>query len=209
MRTNKSFALIPLGLSAVLLFSASCATVTEDYRIPDGASKMRSYTSVAGDITVGRRASIHDARTVAGDIDIGEGSRVGSLNTVAGKIRLAADVKVEGSINTVAGNIEIARGATVSGNVGTVAGHITLEHSAVAGNVTVTSGRLDLTATRITGTLLVKGTDDGDGHPAAINIGPDSEVTAVVVEPTARARLRINRSAKVGTVKGVEADYYR
>lgn len=203
--------LLFLGLGVAGLGFTGCATVAEDYRIPDGASKMRGYTSVAGDITVGRQASIHNARTVAGDIDIGEGSRVGSLSTVAGDIHLAAGVKVEGSIRTVSGDVETSRGCTITGNVGTVAGHITLEHSAVAGNVTLTSGKLDLTGTRITGVLRVEARDDDDDDKdtAKINIGPDSEVTEVIVEPKARARLRIHHTAKVGSVKGVEAEYYR
>lgn len=210
MRTTEASALIPLCLGAVMLFSAGCATIAEDYRIPDGASKARSYTSIAGNIEVGRQASIRDARTVAGNIDIREGSRVGSLSTVAGNISLAADVKVKGSIRTVAGDVEIARGCTISGNLGTVAGHITLAHSAVVGDVTLTGGKLDLTGARITGALLVKAPDDDDKDVdwAEINIGPDSEVTQVIVEKKARTRLRIHRKAKVGSVQGVEAKYY-
>jgi cytoskeletal protein CcmA (bactofilin family) len=202
--------LLFLGFGAAGLFFTGCATVAEDYRIPDGVSKSRSYTSVAGDITVGRQATIRDVRTVAGDIDIREGSRVGSLSTVAGDISLAADVKVAGSIKTVAGDVEIARGCTITGNVGTVAGHITLVHSSVTGDVTVTSGRVDLTGTRINGVLRVEAPDDDDDDDRAeIDIGPDSEVTEVMVEPKARARLRIHRTAQVGSVKGIEAEYYR
>lgn len=193
-----------------MLCFTGCATVAEDYRIPDGASKMRGYTSVAGDIDVGRQASIRDAKTVAGNIDIREGGRSGSLSTVAGDIRLEAGVKVEGSIKTVAGDVETSRGCTITGNVGTVVGHIRLLHSAVTGDVTVTSGRVDLTGTRVTGVLRVEAPDDDDEtRTAKINIGADSEVTEVIVEPKARARLRIHRSAKVGSVKGIEAEYYR
>lgn len=192
-----------------MLGFTGCATVAEDYRIPDGATKMRSYTSVAGDIDVGRRASIRNAKTVAGDITIGEGSRVGSLSTVAGEIYLDAGVKVQGSIKTVVGEVRISRGCTIAGNVSTVDGDITLTHSAVTGDVIVTGGRVDLTGSRITGVLRVKAPDDDDDEDRAIiNIGPDSEVTEVIVEPRARARLRIHRSAQVGSLQGIVAEYY-
>lgn len=202
--------LLFLGLGAAMLCFTGCATVAGDYRIPDGAAKMRSYTSVAGDIDVGRQASIRNAKTVAGDITIGEGSRVGSLSTVAGEIYLDAGVKVEGAIKTVVGDVRISRGCTITGNVSTVDGDITLTHCAVAGDVTVTGGRVDLTGSRITGVLRVKAPDDDDDDDrATIDVGPDSEVTEVIVEPKALARLRIHRAAKVGAVKGIEAEYYR
>jgi DUF4097 and DUF4098 domain-containing protein YvlB len=207
MRTIKPSALIPLCLSAVLL-AAGCATVAEDYGIPDGSTQTRSYTSVAGDVKVGRQASIGDAHTVSGDIEIGEGSRVGSLSTVAGEISLAADVQVGGSLMTVAGDIEIARGCTIAGNVGTVAGEIEITDSTVKGNVTLAHGELNLIRARITGTLLVEQPEDEDAKMTEITIGPDSEVTAIVAEKKTKVHLRIHRTAKVGSLKGVVAEYY-
>lgn len=201
--------LLFLGSGAALLLFTGCATVAEDYRIPDGAVWPRSYTSVAGDIDVGRQARIRNARTVAGDITIGEGSQVGSLTTVAGEIRLAANVRVEGWISTVVGDVHIARDCVINGDVITEDGHITLTRSVVAGDVTVTGGRLDLTGSRITGVLRVKAPDDDDDDDRAIiNIGPDSEVAEIVVERKALARLRIHRSAQVGSVQGIVAEYY-
>jgi len=209
MRTTPSSVLIPFCLGAALLLFAGCATVAEDYHIPDRASWPRSYTSVAGDITVGRHANIRNARTVAGEITIGEGSQVGSLTTVAGDIRLAAEVRVEGWISTVVGDVDIARDCVINGNIGTEDGHITLTRSVVAGDVTLTGGRLDLTGSRITGVLRVKAPDDDDDDWAVINIGPDSVVAEILVERKALARLRVHRSAQVGSVQGVVEEYYR
>jgi acyl-[acyl carrier protein]--UDP-N-acetylglucosamine O-acyltransferase len=209
MRTTQPSALIPFCLGTAVLLFTGCATVTGDYRIPDGAIWPRSYTSVAGDITVGRRANIRNARTVAGDITIGEGSRVGNLRTVAGEIHLATGVRVEGWIRTVVGDVRVARDCVINGDVSTEDGHITLTRSVVAGDVSVIGGQVDLIGSRITGVLRVKAPDDDDDDDRAIiDIGPDSEVTEIVVERKALARLRIHRSAQVGSVQGIVAEYY-
>jgi DUF4097 and DUF4098 domain-containing protein YvlB len=208
MRTIKPSALIPLGVSAAMLLAGGCATVAEDYRIADGSIQTRSYTSVAGDIEVGRQAGIGNAKTVSGDIGIGEGSRVGSLSTVAGEINLAANVQVAGSLKTVAGDIEIARGCTIAGDVGTIAGSIEITDSIVQGNVTLTEGELEVIRTRIAGTVRVEQPDEGTAKKTEITIGPGCEVTAIVADKETTVHLRIHRTAKVGSLKGVVAEYY-
>jgi len=208
MRSRKIPALIPLCLSGAMLLSAGCATIAGGYRVADNSSHVRGYTSIAGDIDVGRQAKIGSARTVAGNIEIGAGSRVGSLSSVAGRIRLGEEVKVGGSIHSVAGDIEIARGCTVAGDISTVAGKITLTDTAVEGNVTLSNGNLKCTGTRVTGTLRIKYKAAEDARTAEVNIGPGSEVAALVVDRKAEVHLRIHRTAKVGSVAGAQAEYY-
>jgi len=208
MRTRKIPALIPLSLVAILLGSAGCATIADDYRIPDGFAQVRGYTSVAGNIEVGRKATIGSAKTVSGNIEIGEGSRTGSLSSVSGDVRLAADVSVDGSVKTVAGKVEIARGCTITRDVGTIAGRITLTDSTVKGSVTLTVGELDITRSRIAGAVHIEFSEEADADTAEITIGPGSEVGELVVEKKARVQVRIHRTAKVGAIKGVEPEYY-
>ena len=210
MRTIQRSVLNSLCLGAVALLSGGCATIAGGYRIPDSSTHARSYSSIAGDIDVGRQASIRNADTIAGDIDIGEGSRVRSLDSIAGQIRLAADVSVEGSVETIAGDIRIARGCTIGGNVETIAGRISITESVVKRDVIIRHGELDLVRTRVLGVVRVKRAKDKDDDEDTpeINIGPDSEVTEVVVDEKSIVHLRIHRSAKVGPIKGAEAEYY-
>jgi DUF4097 and DUF4098 domain-containing protein YvlB len=208
MRTREISALIPLCLTAAVLLTPGCATVADDYRIPDGATQSRGYTSVAGDIEVGRRATIGKARTVSGDIEIGEGSRTDNLTTVAGKVRLAPNVKVAGSIKTVAGDVEIAKGCAITGDISTVVGRITLTDSTVGRGVTLASGALEVTRSDISGAVRVRYSDNKNAEVAEVTIGPGSVVAELVVEENAKARVKIHRTAKVKSVQGVEAEYY-
>lgn len=196
-------------LGAVLLLSSGCAMIAGGYRIPDGATHARNYSSVAGDIDVGRGASVRDIDTVAGDIEIGEGTRVNSLDSVAGDIRLAEKVTVEKSIESVAGDIVIGKGCTVGGGVESVAGDIRIEGSVVKGNIVIRAGDLDLEDSRIAGVIRVKHSKDSDDHGTPrITIGPGSETGDILVDERATVRLRIHRSAKVGKITGAEAEYY-
>lgn len=208
MRTLRIFVLSPLCLVAATLFSSGCATVADDYRIADGSEQDRGYTSVAGNVEVGKSARIGNAKTVSGNIEIGEQSRTGSLSSVAGRIRVGSSSQVGGSIKTVAGDIEIASGCTITGDVGTVAGRVTITDSTVKGNVTMNSGQLALNHSKVSNTLRIERTDDDDAKPAEVNIGASSEVGKVVVEKGGRVHLRIHRSAKVGPITGTVAEYY-
>lgn len=209
MRTSVRFVLPALCLVAGAFLMTGCATIAGGHRIPDGAAKSRGYSSIAGDVVVGRGATVRNVKTVAGEIDIAEGSRVGRLTSVAGNIRVAPDVQVRGSIKTVAGDIEVERGCTVAGDVGTIAGRIWIAGSLVKGDVSLRGGGLDLTHTRVTGVVRVRPPKDNDQDGAEITIGPDSEVAAVTVERDSRARLRIHRSARVGSLDGIEAVYFQ
>lgn len=208
MRTIPRSVTISLCLGAVALFSGGCATIAGGYRIPDGSAQTRSYSSIAGDIEVGRQASIRNADTIAGDIDIGEGSQVRSLDSIAGQIRLAAEVSVAGSIETIAGDVKISRGCTIGGNVETIAGHISITESVVKGDVILRHGKLNLVRSRVLGVVQVKRAKDKDADTPEITLGPDSEVTEIVVDEKSVAHLRIHRSAKVGSIKGAAAEYY-
>lgn len=202
------FILLPFGLVMILFCSGGCASIAGGYRVPDGTTKSRGYSSIAGEVDVGRRANVGDLNTVAGEIDIGEGSRVRSADSVAGRIRLAEGVTVDRSVETIAGDIDIDRGCTIGGNVGTVAGEITIGESVVKGDVILRRGELKLTGTRVLGVVRVKYARDDEERIPEIRIGPNSEVGGVEVAEKMTVHLRIHRSAKVGAVKGAQAEYY-
>lgn len=208
MQIRRTFVLIPLGLAAALWIASGCATVAEDYRIADGSEQDRGYTSVSGNVEVGRSARIGNAKTVSGNIEIGEQSRVGSLSSVSGRIRVGANTQVGGSIRTVAGEIKIAQGSTITGGVGTIAGRITVNQSVVKGEITLTTGKLTLEGSRVSGTLRIERPDNHETNEAEVDIGANSEIGKVIVEEGARVDLRIHRSAKVGTITGAAAEYY-
>lgn len=208
MRTRETSASIPPFLAASILLSAGCATIADDYRVPAGSDQGRGYTSVSGDVVVGRQARIGNAKTVSGSIEIGEQSRTGSLSSVAGRIRVGANSKVAGSIKTVAGDVEIAPGCTINGDVGTVAGRVVVTDSVVKGSVTLTDGKLEVVRSHITGAVRIEHTNDANAGIAEITIGPGSEVTELVVEKKAQAKVKIHRGAKVGSIQGVVPEYY-
>lgn len=191
-----------------MIFSSGCATIAGDYRIAESSDQDRGYTSVAGNIEVGRSARIGNAKTVSGSIEIGEQSRTGTLSSVAGRIRVGANGKVDGSIRTIAGEIEIARGCTITGDVGTIAGRVTVTESVVKGGITQTTGKLTLRGSQVAGTVYVEPPKNDTTEEATVDIGPNSEVGKVVVKQGARVHLRIHRTAKVGAVEGTEPEYY-
>lgn len=200
--------LIFICLSSALLLLSGCAMIAGGYRVPEGSTQARSYSSVAGDVDVGRRARVRNIDTVAGDIDIGEGGKVASIDSVAGDVRLAGKVTVEGSIETVAGDIDIEAGCTVGGGIDTVAGDIRIVESLVKGDVTTRHGDLELTRSRIEGVVRVKRARTDENDILRINIGAGSEAREIIVEERALVRLKIHRSAKVGKITGAEAEYY-
>lgn len=206
MKTSQFTVWVPLSL-LLGLFSAGCS-IADSYHVPNGYTETRSYTSIAGDIEVGRQATIRNARTVAGSIEIHEGGRTGNLATVAGRIRLAPDVTVNGFIKTIAGDIELANGCRVAGNISTEVGHITASDSVIQGNVTLTNGKLEVTRTRIVGMVRIRYADRDGAKMAEVTLGPGSEVAALAVEEKAGVRLRVHRTAKVGSIKGAVAEYY-
>lgn len=207
MPTSRLPALVPLCVSTVILLATGCS-IADGYRVPDGLTKHRSYTSIAGDVEVGRDATIRSARTVAGNIEVHEGGRTGNLSTVAGRVRLGANVRVDGSIKTVAGDIELDEGCTVTGDITTVVGHITVAGGEIKGGVTLENGRLEIARTRVAGTVRVKHSNRDNAETPELTIGPGAEVGALVVDERTEVRLRIHRTAKVGSIQGAEAEYY-
>ena len=208
MQRSRIPLLVPLGLIVAMIFSGGCASIAGDYQIAEGSEQDRNYTSVAGNVDVGRSARIGNAKTVSGGIEIGEYSRTGTLSSVAGRIRVGANGKVDGSVRTIAGDIEIARRCTITGDVGTIAGRITVTDSVVKGGMTQTTGKLTLRGSQVAGTVYVEPPKNDTTEEATVDIGPNSEVGKVIVKQGARVHLRIHRSAKVGAVEGAEAEYY-
>ncbi len=207
MQTPRLPAFVSLCLASAVLCATGCS-IAAGYRVPDGLTKHRSYTSIAGDVEVGRDATIRSARTVAGNIEVHEGGRTGNLTTVAGRVRLEARVRVEGSIKTVAGDIELGEGCTVTGDITTVVGHITMAGGEIQGGVTVENGRLEITRTRVTGTIRVKHSNRDNAETPELTIGSGAEVGALVVDEGTDVRLRIHRTAKVGSITGAEVEYF-
>lgn len=194
-------------LFGALLLSGGC-TVADDYHIKGGTTHTRSYTSVAGAVNVGASAKIADAKTVAGDISVGTGADTGDLSSVAGSITVGENCRVNGTIKTVAGNIGIRRGCVISGNVNSTAGNIEVADSEIQGGVTQTGGNVAFVRSHVAGVVRIKYTRHDIDRPVQVDIGPGCDIRELVVEPKAGAVVRIHRTAKVGSIKGVEPEYY-
>jgi cytoskeletal protein CcmA (bactofilin family) len=207
MRTPTFPSLVSFSLLGLALLGGGCS-IAGDYRIREGTTHTRSYTSVAGAVQVGPGATISNARTVAGEITVDAGAHTGDLNSVAGNIRLGRDVRVDGAIHTVAGNIRAGSGCIVSGSVSSVAGNIEVTDSEIRGGVTQTAGKLELTRTRVAGTVRIKHTRSDTDRPPRVDLGPGCDIHELVVDEHTEAEVRIHRSAKVGSIKGVTPEYY-
>ena len=196
-----------LGLLGASLLAGGC-TIADDYRISAGSRHFRSYTSVAGAVRIGESATIGDARTVAGDISVDAGAHTSDLTSVAGNVHVAENARVDGTIKTVAGNIEIHRGCVIAGSVNSVAGNVEVTDSEIRGGITQTAGNLELTRTQVAGTVRIKHTRSDTDRPPRVTLGPGCEIHELLVDANTEAEVRIHRSAKVGTIKGVTPVYY-
>jgi putative adhesin len=219
-----------LLLSATLVFLSGCKiNLTKDYsidlgsrdtglrtktfvnaiRIPDNTTTDRNLKSFAGSISVGKNTSVRNVKTVAGPISIGAHTSTRDLNSVAGSITIGEGVNIHGKVHTTAGSIHINNGANISKDVSSTAGSITLNRCSIEGEVQVQYGSLNVYGAKLSGGLYVKKTKElRDQKPTQINIGPDSTVSKITVAKNAFAKLRISKSAQVGDINGIEAEYY-
>jgi predicted acyltransferase (DUF342 family) len=208
MHTLLRSALLGVGLGILSFCAGGCAGIAGGYRVPEGTTADRNYSSVAGEIVIGGRSSVGKVDTVAGSIRIGPRSHVRHAESVAGSIRLEEGVAVDGAVETVAGDIEIARACTIGGGIETVAGKISVRDSVVQGNIVLRYGKLDLAGTRVVGVVHLKRAKDKDAETPEITVGPGSEVSEIIVDDNTPVLLRIHRTAKVGAVKGAQAEYF-
>lgn len=206
MRNFVTYPQCILIVAAALLLGG--CSVAKDYHVSDGSNTRRSYSSVAGDVEVGSNATVRNAKTVSGDIRVERGSRTRNLSSVSGDVRLDEDVTVEGFIKTVAGDIEIGERCEISGDISTVAGAISISGSLVNGDIRLTAGDLTMAQTRVAGSVSVNNEGENVSGIATVEIGPGSEVGAVVADRPDRVSLRIHRSATVGDVGGIEVEYF-
>jgi len=202
---------LPIVLLAMLVLATSGCSIAGGYHIAEGSQMPRGYRTVAGDVRVGRNATIHGARTVAGRIDVGDGATTHSLNATAGEIRIGESVKVDGDVSALAGHIWIGAGTHVTGGVTQTAGSIELNDCRIDGQVRITKGDLRTRgATSLPAGLLVRHTrvrDDENERPR-IDIGAGAEVAFIEVEPDTEIDLRISRDARVGKITGATATAY-
>lgn len=194
---------------AVALTSSGCM-IAGDYRIADGATKQRSFHSIAGSVHVGRDAVINSAKTIAGEIHVDRGASTRSLRTIAGDIRIGENAKVDGDVTTIAGGIHLAAGTRVSGKVTTIAGTIALHDCRVDGSVRVTKGTIATHGATVlpAGIVVRHPTSMDDPVVPQIDIGPGADVASIHIEPDTEVELRVSRAARVGKITGATATYY-
>lgn len=187
----------------------STTTIVNTIWIPDNTSIDSNLKSVAGSIKVGQNASIRNAKTVAGSISIDDHTSSRDLTSVAGSITIGKDVNVHGKVHTTAGSIHINNGTHISEDVSSTAGSITLDHCSVEGEVQVQYGSLTTHGAKLSGGILVKRIKElREQEPTQIDIESGSIVASIVAEKNSFAELRISKSAQVGDIVGIEAEYY-
>jgi acyl-[acyl carrier protein]--UDP-N-acetylglucosamine O-acyltransferase len=210
-RRSAHFTVTALSMLTLAIAFCGCS-LAGTQRVADGASTSRSYNSVAGEVRVGRDATINNARNVAGTIDIGDRATTGSLKTVAGEIKVGEAVKVDGDVSTVAGEIRIGRGTRVSGEVATIAGEIRLDGCHVEGAVRLSQGSLRTRGAVVLSRGIVvrrpKPDDNDNRDPARVDIGPGADVASIEVEPDTEVDLRISSEARVGKITGATPTSY-
>ena len=206
MKTLPSLA---ITLSLALLGSGCVMSIDKDYKIGDGETRNKDFYTVDGNIDVGVNTKIGAAKTVDGDITISEGCITRTLATVDGNIKLAASVLVDGSLNTVDGNVTVAEHCEITGSIRTIDGKIEIKGSSIKGDVRIASGEILLNGSQVEGSIIVKKTPRSSESRALIDIGPDSVVDSIIVKASSeKVSLRIHNNATVGSIKGVQAEYY-
>lgn len=219
-----------LLLSATLIFTSGCKinltknlsigsnrsatklrtwTMVNSIRVPDKTSTDKNLSSVAGPISVGQNASIRNVKTTAGPIRIGDHTSTRDLRSLAGNITIGANVNVHGKVHTTAGNIHISDGTQIAEDVSSTAGSITLDHCFVEGEVRAKYGSLTVRGAKLSGGILAKKVKKlREQKPIQINIESGSIVASVTAEENSFAELRISKSAEVGEIVGIDAEYY-
>jgi hypothetical protein len=201
-------------------------TACADVRIPQINSPDATFDTVNGSIRIGADSVVGDLETVNGSVSLGSSSRGGTLETVNGGIDLGDRVRIEsaetvngdivagaelicsGDLETVNGDVRLGRGAEVGEDIATVNGRIVLDRATVRGALGIVAGEIDTGRGSNIGAINVhasRGTKTPKGKPRVI-VGADSVVGPIVFERD--GELRIHRSARVGTISGVEPAYF-
>lgn len=147
--------LLNVSVAGPISTTLGAVNVEGSSTIGGGITTEAGVVTLTTDIKVGG-----DIRTVAGGITIGDrSSTCGSvISTGAGVVTLTNDVEVGGDISTVAGAITVGNGSTVGGNIiPSGAGVVTLTGVLVGGKVETGAGAINLTSSRVRGTVLATG----------------------------------------------------
>lgn len=150
---------VTLGLSTAV--SGSISTVLGAVNIGGSSTVGGGITTEAGVVTLTTNIKIGgDIRTIGGGITIGNGSSTcgSAISTGAGVVTLANNVEIGGDISTVAGAITVGNGSTVGGDITpSGAGVVTLTGVLVGGKVETGAGAINLTSSRVRGTVSATG----------------------------------------------------
>lgn len=147
--------LLNVSVAGPISTTLGAVNVEGSSTIGGGITTEAGVVTLTTDVKVGG-----DIRTVAGGITIGDrSSTCGSvISTGAGVVTLTYDVEIGGDISTVAGAITVSNGSTVGGNIiPSGAGVVTLTGVLVGGKVETGAGAINLTSSRVRGTVEATG----------------------------------------------------
>lgn len=159
--------------AVVLLPAAGChLSIERDVYVDSGRRVNHSINVIDGNITIGSNCDVRaNCRVVDGDIEVGHDSEVRTLQLVDGQIRVESDVLVDGDLQLVDGEVVCSRGVEVKGDIHTVDGTIEVDRTLVQHDVTTYAADISLlNGSRVKGDIVIKRSDDRDGHYRRIRI---------------------------------------
>jgi hypothetical protein len=177
--------------------------VEHDADVPDG-----DFAAVNGNIRVDERAQVKSLSTVNGNIVLGAAAHATRIETVNGRVELAADASLAGSARLVNGDVSLAQGAHVGGDIETVSGAIDAHGATIDGNVSNYNGGMLIDHSVVAGNLTVHKSDHvGDEAPPRVVIGADSRVLGKLTFERP-VELYVHETAQTGPIQGAEAIRY-
>ena len=163
-------------------------------------------STVNGSIHIGDNAVVGSAHTVNGGIELGRQATARELTTVNGSVAIREAARVTGAVHTVNGKLTVEKDADVAGDLGNVNGEIKVIAAHIGGEVTTTTGGMELGPNaHVDGGLHVTKDSSwisfGRQSVPRIVIGPGSIVNGTLrFERT--VKLYVSDRAKIGRVEG-------
>lgn len=191
--------------------SRGAAVINGRIRVDAGAKVTGDLSTVNGEISVGRGASVRAINTVNGAVRLGPSATAAAVNGVNGDMALEEGARVSGSVQWVNGDISLAPDAEVATDVETVSGTIRLRDARIGGDLTTVTADVVLNGKSvIAGRLRVEDARAVLERIPKIVIGPGSRVEGVL-DLRSNAHVYVSNDAQIGGVEGIlsESDIVR
>lgn len=174
----------------------------------------RSIYVVDGAITLEPHSRARKLRAVDGSITLGAASRVAEIHTVDGSITMDSGASCEGDVNSVSGTTLLQSDATIGGDVLSLTGHVDANDAKIHGHIETVSGHVLLSeGTQIDGGIILalpssKTNETAQKRLPVVVIGAGVVVAGPIVAYRG-GTLLVNRSAKIGAVKGLSIQWFK